>query len=77
MEILTKRPKEMSFSDYRKHMKLQSRWLYERCSRSVTYYVSWREAGKDNMLTTRIEEKRYITRPPFRGSVRRDLTRPA
>lgn len=77
MVILNKRPEGMDYERYRSHMRLQAAWLRERCRRPVTYYVSWKEIPQEKSMAARIEEKRYITNPPFRGSVRRDLTRPA
>lgn len=70
MEILTNRPKNMSFEDYKAHMRNQSKWIKQRL-KPLVYYVSWitRQNEKGEFLG-------FATSQPFVGSVKYDLKKP-
>lgn len=64
MEILSARPKGMSYADYREHMKNQAKWIKQYRFGSVIY-ISWEfiynSSTKERIL------HRYL---PFRGSTK-------
>jgi len=73
MEILTKRPDDMSFKDYRDHLKEQKAWINNK-KKGELYYLSAQifYAPEDKNKLFGLRE----TFPPFRGNVKKDLTNP-
>ena len=73
MEILTKRPDDMSFVDYRNHLKEQKAWVKNK-KKGELYYLSAQifYAPEDKNKLFGLRE----TYPPFRGSVKKDLINP-
>lgn len=70
MEIITKRPDDMSFIDYRNHLKEQKSWIKNRLKGELYYLASELYYSPEDKLQI-FGMKR--TGSPFRGSVKNDL----
>lgn len=73
MDILTKRPDDMSFIDYKEHLRQQKSWIKHKKQGEI-YYLSSQifYAPEDKLKMFGMRE----TFNPFRGSVKKDLLTP-